>query len=180
MKKTIYISKSTNEMLQEEIFKATRKWELYYNIPQSLLEAIIKVESAMNPFAIRIEPHLKKVNWYKRALYGIENIRDYHYCSFGLMQIMFATARAIGFRGKAFELMNPDTNIKYGAKFLKGLLKRYKGNLNSVEDAISAYNQGNNRFYDINKNGIKDKDEKYRNQDYVNKVMENYLIKEEK
>lgn len=179
MKKTIYISKKTNEMFQEEIPKAIRKWETYYDIHPGLLSAMIKVESNRYPFAIRIEPHLKKANWYIRALYGVTIIQDYHYCSFGPMQIMFATARSIGFMGKAFELMNPDTNIKYGAKFLKGLLKKYnKSNMSiqqEIMDAVSAYNQGNNRFFDINKNGIKDMDEKYRNQTYVDKVMEYYL-----
>ena len=36
------------------------------------------------------------------------------------MQIKYATAKSIGYRGLAKELLNPEINLKYGGKYLAG------------------------------------------------------------
>lgn len=171
MNKTIYMSKNTDTMLKALKETAIIKYAEKYMINPDLIRAICKKESGDNAFACRIEPHLKRAKWYKRTLLDLQDIQDYHFCSFGYMQIMFGTARHIGYLGNPFDLFNPDKAIKFGTKFFKQCVRRYK---NNVHHAIAAYNQGNNRYYDINKNGIKDANEKYRNQDYVDKVLKYY------
>ena len=167
----IYMSIKTQACIREDYKQAIEKWSKVYKVEKALINAIGRRESGGNPLAIRVEPHLKRASWYKRALRGIEYIEDYHYCSFGKLQIMFGTARHIGYLGKPFGLFNPDKNIKFGTKLLRNLTRRYKGN---IQDVIAAYNQGNNRFFDINKNGIKDDNEVYRNQGYVDEVYGGY------
>ncbi len=162
-----YYSKDTKIMIKILMQKYIKLYAAKFDVPVALIRAICKVESDNNIFAVRIEHHLKKAKWYQQTLFKIDQVEDYHYCSFGLMQVMYGNARHMGFLWKPFALCNPKYGLKYGIKHLGRQIKRYKGNLH---DAISAYNQGNNRYYDVNKNGIKDKNEKYRNQDYVNKV----------
>ena len=171
--KTIYMSGLTNAMLIAMKNGAISRYSKKYKLDSRLVRAICSVESDRNALAIRIERHLKKAIWYKKTLFGIEVVRDYHHCSFGYMQIMFGTARHIGYLGTPFGLLNPEKAIKFGTKFLARCIKRYKGN---VWDGVAAYNQGNNRYFDVNKNGIKDEDEKYRNQIYVDKVQKHFIL----
>ena len=44
----------------------------------------------------------------------------YHRGNWGLMQIKAATARTMGYRGPARGLLDADTNLKYGVKYLRG------------------------------------------------------------
>lgn len=55
----------------------------------------------------------------------------------GLMQIMTSTGKSLGLTKE--QLFIPEYSIEYGAKYLKGNIDRYDGNL---KKAISAYNQG--------------------------------------
>ena len=64
-------------------------------IPPELAFAVVKVESRYNPRA--------------RGA-GV----------YGLSQIKPATARSLGFAGSASDLLDPDTNLTYGMKYLKG------------------------------------------------------------
>lgn len=171
MLKQIPISTTTWEMLRKERMEAIEKYSKESGIEKALLKAIIKKESSFWPLAIRIEPHLKNAKWYKETLRGIKDLHDYHYCSYGLMQIMYGLARSYGFTDPAYELFIPDNNIKYGVIHLTWLFGRYRNRLLPV---ISAYNQGSNRFEDLNKNGIKDDNEKFINQPYVDDVYKYY------
>jgi soluble lytic murein transglycosylase-like protein len=65
-----------------------------YGVPASLAHAVISVESNYRPNA--------------RGSAG----------EVGLMQIKPATARAMGYSGSASGLFDPETNIKYGIKYL--------------------------------------------------------------
>jgi hypothetical protein len=62
--------------------------------------------------------------------------------SLGVCQVKLATAKDLGFKGTAKQLMNPSVNIQYSAKYLAKQLKRYKGN---VAKAVISYNRGNAR-----------------------------------
>lgn len=64
-----------------------------YDMPETLLRRIVKQESGFNP-AARHGPY-----W-------------------GLMQIRLDTARGVGYRGTGQGLLDPDTNLTYGAAYL--------------------------------------------------------------
>ena len=57
----------------------------------------------------------------------------------GLMQIKPSTARAIGYRGSTRGLYNPDTNLRWGMKYLGGAYRRAGG---KVCGTVLRYNAG--------------------------------------
>ncbi len=57
----------------------------------------------------------------------------------GLMQIKPATARGMGYKGSTKALYNPDTNIKWGMRYLAGAVKRGGG---TTCGTILKYNAG--------------------------------------
>ncbi|MBY3274439.1 lytic transglycosylase domain-containing protein [Rhizobium laguerreae] len=70
------------------------KYANQYDVPVALATAVIRIESNFNPNA--------------RGSHG----------EIGLMQIKPATARMMGYSGSAKGLFDPETNIKYGMKYL--------------------------------------------------------------
>ena len=63
----------------------------------------------------------------------------------GLMQIKLATARALGYRGDAEGLRDPDTNLAYGVKYLAGAYRAAGGDHSR---AMHYYASG---YYDVAK-----------------------------
>ena len=59
--------------------------------------------------------------------------------SYGICQIKYATAQMVGFKGKARELIDPNANAKWAARYLSYQLKRYSGDYCK---ATAAYNAG--------------------------------------
>lgn len=45
----------------------------------------------------------------------------------GLMQIKYSTARALGYRGKAAGLLDPDTNLTWAVRYLAGAYRMAQG-----------------------------------------------------
>lgn len=84
-----------------------------YALPEAFLRGVMKAESNFNPQAI--SP--------KGAI--------------GLMQLMPATARALGANPA-----NPAENADAGARYLRDLLARYESSPNQVVLALAAYNAG--------------------------------------
>jgi len=82
-----------------------------YNLPANLLKAVAQVESNFRPNAT------------SRA--GAQ----------GIMQLMPATARHLGVE----DSFDPEQNIMGGARYLRGLLDRFEGDLSL---ALAAYNAG--------------------------------------
>ena len=66
-----------------------------YGVPLSLVRHVAARESGFNP-----------------------NARNGPY--WGMMQILPATARTMGYTGKPEGLLDPDTNLRYGVKYLAG------------------------------------------------------------
>jgi hypothetical protein len=134
-----------------------------YGVEARLVLAIVSRESSGNPWAWNPEPayrYLWDVQKNKpfRALTPSEIASatppaDFHFyagdrdqewwaqrASWGLMQIMGAVARELGFTGPYLpQLADPQTGLTYGVKHLKNLLGRAKGD---VKGALSAYNSG--------------------------------------
>lgn len=116
------------------------KYARRYNVPPKLVLAVIDAESNGNPKA--------------RSKAG----------AVGLMQLMPATARGLGFSSS--KLTDPDTNIHAGVKYLSQLLKHYRGD---VRKAVAAYNAGQGA---VDRYGGVPPYKETRN--YVKKVMGNY------
>jgi len=118
-----------------------------YNIEPALIKAIIKTESNWDVNASRFEVHKTDSSW-------------------GLMQLMLATARGILKIPDltTTQIINPRINIEAGTKLMAENLNRW-GNM---RDAIAAYNAGSPRL-------VKGTN-KYVNAAYVDKVTKNYEI----
>ncbi len=86
-----------------------------HGVPSTLAHAIVRVESNFNPKA--------------RGRAG----------EVGLMQIKLATARLMGYRGSKKGLYDPETNIKYGMKYLGGAHKLSGGDTCGT---VLRYNAG--------------------------------------
>lgn len=100
------------------------KWADHYAVPRTLVHRSIQRESHYNPGA-RNGPY------------------------YGLMQIMPQTARTMGHRGPANELLDPDTHLKYSVKYLRGAWMCADG---SEDRAIMWYAKG--YYYEAKRRGI--------------------------
>ena len=142
-----------------------------FGINQTIVKAIVQVESGGDIYAVRYEPDWK---WFFRVSYWASKLRItdkterlLQMCSFGPMQVIGANARENGHTGSLIELCSWEIGLLYGCKYLKKQLVRYL----DYQDAIAAYNAGSVR---LNLDGT------YKNQDYVDKVMKAYAsIKKE-
>ena len=97
-----------------EIEVLAQYYAQYYGIPLELLRRVINRESTFNPSA-RNGPY------------------------YGLMQILPATARTMGFRGEPSDLLNAETNIIYAGKYLRGAWLLANG---SHDRAVQLYAKG--------------------------------------
>lgn len=89
-------------------------WADYYSLPRSLLHRLAVRESTHRPWAMN---------------------RPYY----GLLQILPATARSMGFDGEPKELLDADTNLKYAGKYLRGAWLISDG---SQDQAVKHYSRG--------------------------------------
>jgi hypothetical protein len=138
-------------------------------IDPMLITAICMVESGGNPWAVRHEPGYQWcVPGAKRPLTCPEATEGFlQRTSWGLGQIMGATARDLGFDGWLTELLDPALNMIWVCSFIERLAARLYGHR---EDVISAYNAGSPR---------KTPGGQYVNQAYVDKVLDRLRILEQ-
>jgi len=122
-----------------------------YNVPIALVKAVIAKESSFNPKAYKAEPQISDA-------------------SRGLMQVLFRTAKGLGFKGAdPAMLFDPTINIEFGTALLAENLKRTGG---KVDAAIAAYNAG---WSKVRANDAPRKpDNTFVNQSYVNDVQVYY------
>ena len=83
------------------------------NVPEELVRRVIRRESGGNP-------------------------RIVSQGNYGLMQIKLGTARAMGYRGTAAGLLDPDTNMTYAVKYLAGAYHAADGNANRAVHYYAA------------------------------------------
>ncbi len=100
------------------------KYAVMYDVPESLIRRVIVRESGYNP-AARNGPY------------------------YGLMQISYATAQSMGYRGPASGLLDADTNLRYAVKYLSGAY--LVGNANP-DQAVRNYARG--YYYDAKAKGL--------------------------
>jgi soluble lytic murein transglycosylase-like protein len=94
------------------------KYETTSNIPAGFLKAIVKVESSFKPQAIN-------------------NTAKIH--SYGLAQLTKFTADLYCSVSDPSKLLDAETNLRCGSKYLSSLLRIYRGN---TRLAAAAYNVG--------------------------------------
>lgn len=144
-----------------ELEEAIHRCAFLFGVEEKLIRAIIKKESDFQPMVMRFEPGLMNEEWYLDLLTDSEKTKKIYYSSIGYMQVLYGSAKIMGYRGTPHGLLDVNVNLSYGTKYLSKLLGRYK----KIDDAVSAYNAGLPR---------KNADGTYRNQAYVDAVMRNY------
>ena len=100
------------------------RYAALYEVPESLIRRIIVRESSYNP-AARHGPY-----W-------------------GLMQIRYDTARSMGYDGSPTGLLDADTNLRFGVRYLAGAYKVARGN---PDKAVAFYASG--YFFDARRMGL--------------------------
>ena len=101
-----------------------RKWAAIHEIPESLLHRQIKRESGYNA-AARNGPY------------------------YGLMQILPQTARTMGYRGTPEGLLDAETNLEFGGKYLRGAWLVSGGD---IDKAMMWYAKG--YYYEAKRLGL--------------------------
>lgn len=107
-----------------EINRLIAHYARVYDVPENLVHRVVKRESNYNP-AARNGPY------------------------YGLMQILPQTARTMGHRGSAQDLLDADTNLKYGVKYLRGAWLVARGN---HDRAVGWYARG--YYYEAKRMGL--------------------------
>ncbi|MFD0859873.1 transglycosylase SLT domain-containing protein [Roseovarius aquimarinus] len=97
-----------------EIRALVNKYADRYEVPRNLVHKVIQRESDYRP-----------------------NARNGPY--YGMMQILPATARGMGFAGRDSDLLDPETNLNYAVKYLRGAWMVSDGNL---DEAVMWYARG--------------------------------------
>ncbi|SFD70068.1 lytic transglycosylase domain-containing protein [Roseivivax sediminis] len=95
-----------------------------YGVPRPLVHRVIVRESTHRP-------------WARNGPY------------YGLMQILPATARTMGFRGAPSDLLDAETNLKYAVKYLRGAWMVSDG---SHDKAVGWYARG--YYYEAKRRGM--------------------------
>ncbi|WP_238366006.1 lytic transglycosylase domain-containing protein [Mesobacterium pallidum] len=95
-----------------------------YEVPRTLVHRVVKRESTHNP-AARNGPY-----W-------------------GLMQILPATARSMGFQGQPSDLLDAETNLTYAVKYLRGAWMVSDGD---EATAVQWYARG--YYYEAKRRGL--------------------------
>ena len=132
-------------------------------VSPALVLAIIEAESGGDSYAARYEPlHMTKLLATRPQHVSLDTEVVFQKTAWGLMQVMGATARELGFDGWLSELVVPETNIRLGVEFLRRKMSQYLDR-DGIEGVAAAYNGGAPR---------RRPDGKFTNQGYVDKVME--------
>jgi soluble lytic murein transglycosylase-like protein len=107
-----------------EIRALINQYSAEYQVPAALIHRVVQRESDYNAGA-RNGPY------------------------YGLMQILPQTARTMGHRGPAGELLDPDVNLRYGVKYLRGAWLLSDG---SYDTAVKWYASG--YYYEAKRRGM--------------------------
>lgn len=107
-----------------EVSRLIDRYARAYDVPEALVHRVVKRESGYNP-AARNGPY------------------------YGLMQILPQTAATMGYRGAPEGLLDADTNLRYGVKYLRGAWLVARGN---PDRAMMWYSKG--YYYEAKRMGL--------------------------
>lgn len=107
-----------------EINRLIAKYADIYDVPEPLVQRVVRRESSYNP-AARNGPYM------------------------GLMQIHPQTARSMGFQGRPEDLLDAETNLRYAVKYLRGAWLLSDG---SYDRAVHWYASG--YYYEAKRRGM--------------------------
>ncbi|MFT7058292.1 MAG: soluble lytic murein transglycosylase-like protein [Pseudorhodobacter sp.] len=107
-----------------ELRRLINKYADLYEVPRPLVHRVVIRESTHNP-AARNGPY------------------------YGLMQILPATARTMGYRGDAKGLLDAENNLKYAVKYLRGAWLLADG---SFDEAVKWYSRG--YYFEAKRRGL--------------------------
>ncbi len=107
-------------------------------VDPALVAAILEVESSGRTDAFRYEPAFWARYCARHPLYAHDTPRRVA-SSYGLMQVMYPTAREHGFPGPPELLFVPDIGLQWGCRHLASLLEWAGGD---TWKAVAAYNGG--------------------------------------
>ncbi|MCD9147668.1 lytic transglycosylase domain-containing protein [Pseudophaeobacter flagellatus] len=97
-----------------ELRQSINYWSDYYEVPPALVHRLAIRESTHRPAAVN---------------------RPYY----GLLQILPATARSMGFNGAPKDLLDADTNLEFSVKYLRGAWLLSDGDFDT---AVKHYSRG--------------------------------------
>ena len=97
-----------------ELRQQINHWADHYEVPRELVHRLAIRESTHRPWAVA-SPY------------------------YGLLQILPATARSMGFRGQPKDLLDADTNLEFAVKYLRGAWLISDG---SHDMAVKHYSRG--------------------------------------
>ncbi len=107
-----------------ELRALINKWADHYEMPRKLVHRQAVRESTHRPGA-RNGPY------------------------YGLLQILPQTARSMGFRGKPSDLLDPDVNLQFAGKYLRGAWLVSGGD---IDEAVMWYARG--YYYEAKRLGL--------------------------
>jgi len=138
-----------------------------HHLPVQLVTAVAGVESGGDTCAFRFEPafldrHVRPDRTVRaRGFCSLETERQGLATSWGLMQVMGATARVLGFDGPFLSaLTDPKTGLDYGCRLLARLRDRHYARL-GWPGVVAAYNAGSPRLTTTGR---------FVNQEYVDRI----------
>lgn len=99
---------------------------------------MVRTESSGKPSAYRFEPKYWERYCKGHKVFGA-GLPIRIAASYGLMQVMYPTAYALGFRGEPEELFIPKLSLLYGVRLMADNLKWGEG---SIDAALASYNGG--------------------------------------
>lgn len=110
-----------------EVNRLIVRYAREYDVPEDLVHRVVRRESGYNPTA-------------QNGPY------------YGLMQILPQTAGTMGYRGAPEGLLDAETNLRYGVKYLRGAWLVARGNR---DRAVMWYSKG--YYYEAKRMGLLEK-----------------------
>ena len=115
----LLITKVEKNIYPVKYSEYVEKYSTKFGVPQKVIYAVIKTESDFNETAVSVA-----------SAHGLMQMTE---------ETFFDVAAMLGETPSAFDIYDPETNIRYGTRYLFYLYEMYDGNWDT---ALAAYNAG--------------------------------------